>query len=397
MNMEATSALTVIGNHDRFCVRFLHGAGGFEAIRPAWEKLTQKAEAMRFHHQYAWYMNNLWYLEPDPGAVLCAWVSCEGETVAIVPLVYRRATGIGRLAILQLPSHAHFCIADAVVRRGEDPAAIMDAVIRGLRSSDLPAWDLLLFPEVAADSGIHRGLRSRSRLFMVRELVRYSDSIPNVGGYEATAQRLSGSFRRDLRRKLKHAERSGALSYRSVESLDELEDAFQTFMDVEGSGWKGPQGAGTAIKCDPGLEDFYRGLTRARSGASHCVINLLYLDDTCIAAEFCLYCNGILNLLKIGYRESHARISPGSLLFDYVLRDWCERPGVREISFVGDAPWQKTWHPVEQPVYRYRVYNYRFRAMPSRLWRALRPLLVVARNWVSVSGARRTSRRNLAA
>jgi len=131
------------------------------------------------------------------------------------------------------------------------------------------------------------------------------------------------------------------LNYHSIESADELEEAFTDFLNVEGSGWKGPDGTRTAINCNPELEAFYRGLMQSHTPHSHCVINLLYLDDMCIAAEFCLYCNGVLSLLKIGYLEAHARASPGSLLFDRVLRDWCERPGVRALSLVGDAGWQK--------------------------------------------------------
>lgn len=379
--MEATRLATMVQSHDRLSARLLQGARGLEAIRPAWEELAPRAQPAAFHHQYAWYASYVKHLDADPQSMLFLWVSRGSTTVAILPLKYRKARRIGELRVLQLPSHDHLCVGDALVKRGEDHAAIMNCMIRSLRSREAPKWDELLFPEVPAGSAVDIGLRPLSLRFMVRELARESDSIPNAGGYEATVRRLSGSFRRDLRRKLKHAESCGSLSYRSIESPDQLEKAFRDFLEVEGSGWKGKDGTRTAIICNPELEKFYRGLMQLRTPDSHCVINLLYLDDTCIAAEFCLYSNGVLNLLKIGYLQAHARVSPGSLLLDRVLRDWCERPGIRAVSLLGDAGWQKTWHPEEEPVFRYRVYNRTLRGLLAWLWRLIRPYLRLARDW----------------
>lgn len=389
--MEATGVMTIVHGEENLSVRLLRGRRGLEALRPAWEELVQHVSSAAFFHQYAWYENYVFHLEPDPQCLFFAVVNRGTEVLAIVPLRYRKPARVGGLRVFQLPSHDHVCAADAVVREGEDYGVIMNLVIRQLRRSAVPAWDMLLFPEVLAGSCADLGLRRLSRMFVVSESARDSDYIPNGMGYEATVQRLSGGFKRDLRRKLKHAQNCGTVTYRSVESPEQLDEAFAEFMEIEGSGWKGPNGIGTAINCKPELEAFYRGLLHARTASSHCVINLLYLNDACIAAEFCLYCDGVLSLLKIGYQESHARVSPGSLLFDFVLRDWCERPGLREISFVGDASWQKIWRPDQKPVYRYRVYNRTARALPARAWRAVRPLLADA--WIAMRGFRESSPR----
>ena len=382
MDVGTSTLTTSADSGDVLSVRLLQGTRGLEAIRPAWEDLARNAEPAGFYHQYEWYASYLKHLDCDPQSMLFLWASRGSKTVGILPLKYRKAKWGGGVRVLQLPSHDHLCVADALVRNGEDHAEVMNCMIRHLRRMEMPRWDELLFPEVPAGSAVERALGERGGVLLVRETARASDSIPNAGGYEETVHRLSGSFKRDLRRKFKHARNSGTLTYRSVESPDELEDAFSTFLELEGSGWKGPGGTRSAINCNPELEDFYRSLMNTRNRDLHCVINLLHLDDTCIAAEFCLYCNGVLSLLKIGYLEKHGRISPGSLLFDCVLRDWCERPGVRAISLVGDAAWQKSWHPEEKPVFRYRVYNRTLRALPARLWRAVRPSLAFLRNRV---------------
>ncbi len=393
--MEAIHTMAAVRSRDKLSVRLLKGQSGLEEIRPVWEELAAHVDSMSFHHQYAWYQNYFLHLDRESRGMQFVVVSRGEESVAILPLSYRKPRRFGGPRVIQLPSHDHFCAADMLVRRGENHAEIMSHVIRQLRRKGTPGWDVLLFPQVCEGSCVDRGLRGASGLLVVREMARGSDYIPNAGGYEKTMQRLSGSFKRDLRRKRKHAESQGALIYRSVESPAQLREAFEAFLKVEGSGWKGRHGAGTAIECNPEAERFYRGLLSARSPVSRCVINLLDLNGTCIAAEFCLYCNGVLSLLKIGYLESHARISPGSLLLDCVLRDWCERPGVGKVSLVGDAAWQRTWHPEERPVFRYRVYNTGVRALPDRLWRSVKPLLVRIRDglrFISSMRHRSTSR-----
>lgn len=380
MNMEATRVMNMSQSRERLTVQWLQGKRGLEAIRPAWHELVEQVKDLAFYHQYAWYENYVYHLERDPERMLFALVSRDAKIVAILPLVYRNPTWPGGLRLLQVPSHAYLCVADGLIRHGEDHGRIMNRLIRQLYRSGAPGWDELLFPESPAGSCVDSGLCNRSRVLMVRETAHGSDYIPNAGGYEATMQRLSGSFRRDLRRKRKHAEKGGTLTYRCVESPEKLDRAFREFLEVESSGWKGQDGTRTAINCDPEIENFYWGLMHARTPSSYCVINLLYLNDTCIAAEFCLYCNGVLSILKIGYREDHARVSPGSLLFDCVLNDWCERPGFRAVNLVGNAAWQKTWHPEVRPVYRYRVYNRTWRAFFARFWRAFRPSLVYLRD-----------------
>lgn len=384
--MEATRVIGMSQARDDLSIRFLQGRRGLEAIRPAWEELAEHVDHAAFYHQYAWYENYVYHLEREPQRMLFALTCRSAQVVAILPLVYRKAAWFGGLRVLQIPSHDHLCITDALIRRGEDHAAIMNCVIRQLRRSAAPKWDMLFFPGSPAGSGIDLGLRHKSRTLTLCESAHGSDYLPNTGGYEATLQRLSGSFKRDLRRKRKHAESSGTLTYRSVESPEQLDDAFKDFLDVEGSGWKGRDGTRTAINCNSDIEGFYRGLMHARTASSHCVINLLYLNDTCIAAEFCLYCNGVLSLLKIGYLESYARVSPGNLLLDCVLHDWCERSDLHAVSLVGDAAWQKTWHPEERQVFRYRAYNRTLRALMSRLWRAFRPALVYL--WASTRALR---------
>ena len=368
------------------------GLEGLRGLRAAWEAIASNIDSQAFYHQYEWYETYLKYLVPEPRNTWFISLFRGAEPVAIIPLTYKPSSRRGELNRFELPCHDHLPMADALVRRGEDRGALLKCVLAKLRQPPCPKWDILLASAVADDSGFGHAFATVAGEWVVREYAHGSDSIPNAGGYAPTSNRLSGSFRRDLRRKQKLAATEGRLDYRSVESPDSIEEAFSEFLRVEASGWKGVNGTRTAVACNPHLENFYRGLVRVNSRFMHCVVNLLYLDNICIAAEFCLFCNGALNLLKIGYLESYPRISPGDLLFDHVLRDWCERPGTRAISLVGDAAWQHKWHPDSVPLYRYRLYNRTVRAFPAWLWRTMRPYVLKAVKATSNAGRKAGAR-----
>jgi len=375
MNMEAIDLESLVRSSAELSVCLHRGVEGLERIRQIWKSIAADAEQTGFHHQYAWYASYARHLEDEPQSLLFAVVFQGSQAVAILPLKYCPPKVDGGLRVLQLPMHPHLALADAIVRRGGDYAEIIKCALRGLRRSEAHKWDMVLFPEVLSGSFINQALQKRAGFLIACDVARSSHSIRNTAGYAAISARWSGKLRRDLRRKRRRAEASGELIYRSVEAPDELEEAFQEFLAVEGSGWKGSAGTRSAIECKAELVDFYNDLMRTRSTTMRCVINLLYLGGICIAAEFCLYHGGVLSLLKIGFLETHADVSPGNLLLDSVLRDWCERPETRAIGLVGDASWQRSWRPEIEQVFRYRLYNYTLRSVPAWLWHVLRPHL----------------------
>ena len=117
------------------------------------------------------------------------------------------------------------------------------------------------------------------------------------------------------------------------------------FFDVESFGWKGSQKLGKAIVCKAALHAFHMGLMEEFSLRKRCIINLLWLDGTCIAGQLGLIVGRVLNLLKIGHRESHSNFAPGNLLMEKVLTDAGQGGVLRAVSFVMDPPWAHLWHP----------------------------------------------------
>ena len=165
-----------------------------------------------------------------------------------------------------------------------------------------------------------------------------------------------GKLRRNLRRLRKQMDEHGTIRIERAVEPSQLENAYQQFLTVEASGWKGTGSEATAISANPELEQFYQSLLNPTARGLSPEINLLWCDDQCTAVQFGLRTGTCLSLLKIGYNEAFARFSPGYLLLEAILGDTAER-NINTLSLVTSPLWADRWHPNTVPVWQVNHYN----------------------------------------
>ena len=158
------------------------------------------------------------------------------------------------------------------------------------------------------------------------------------------AYAVPGKLRRNLARLRRRLAAEGELRVERVRGPDALDDAWDRFLEVEASGWKGSGDAPTAIRDDPTSRGFYGALLDPTEPGLAPVIDLLLLDGHCIAAQLGLEVRGTLSLLKIGYDERHAACAPGALLLEDAL-ERTRAEGSHTLSLVTAPPWAERWHP----------------------------------------------------
>jgi hypothetical protein len=118
-----------------------------------------------------------------------------------------------------------------------------------------------------------------------------------------------------------------------------------------------------------------------RFGAwGECAVDLLWLGDRVIAAQFCLLAGGTLSVLKTAYREEHSALAPGNLVMERALRWCCENEGVNELSFVTDPVWGHLWKPRREDVWVHRVFR------PGAKGHVLEAALRLKRWWAESAG-----------
>jgi len=319
------------------------GRSGLESIRHEWQALIDRPGAqVALAHAPPWYDAYL-QTSADPDSVCFFVAHRRGELVAIFPFERRFLFVLGvPLPAWVLLYHDHMPFSD-VMARPEELQTLIPSLLQTLKREG--TWWLVLARNVLVDSSA--GTFTEDSSFGHRVERRRGDCHHLDCGqtYESLLASFSRKHRANLRRHRGNLSALGVLETTTTSDLDAMERCFGEFLAVEGSGWKGRAGEGTAIALHPVLEEYYRRLLRAFGSRGECELNLLRLNGRCIAAQFCVTIGGVWYLLKIGYDEQYAKYSPGSLLLEDALIRLCARPDVKLANLASDASWHLNWSP----------------------------------------------------
>ncbi len=173
---------------------------------------------------------------------------------------------------------------------------------------------------------------------------------------------MSGNLRSQFARRRRALEREGGVVLRTGSAERDLDQV----LHLEGSGWK--RRAGTAVMSNPRTEAFYRDFAGAAEAQGWLRLYLLELDGRPIAADYGCAFGGTGFLLKTGFDERYARLSPGLVLRGEVLRTSIEE-GLPLLRLLGRARrLQAALGGDLRP--RVTIWGYRSLAAPAYLYRA---------------------------
>jgi CelD/BcsL family acetyltransferase involved in cellulose biosynthesis len=335
------------------------GRSGIDALQGEWQTLIERLPRRRHFHFPEWYRAYLEGYASHDGE-LHLFAAYDGATlVAILPLRYARERLLGLpLRHYSLVANDYIELADIVC----DPAVAIDRVFAALTdylgTNRALAWDMISFRHVLEESPV---LAADTAVFW-RTCLRPHRGCEYIlldRPYEAYFASLSKNFRSNIKKARNKLAEAGGGTYLSTRDPAELPAYYREFLEVEASGWKGTHGAGTAIKLNPHMDRFYRSLLESFGRAGRCEIQLLKLGEVAIAAQFSLVCDDTMYQFKIGYREDHARLAPGQMLNEQLLRQFDpNQMGVRCLNLVSDASWHRDWHPERLQVSNLFAFNH---------------------------------------
>lgn len=350
------------GGLERFGFASLRGQDVPAVINEIWGEVLTGVQPRQFWHLPEWYEHYTRSLAQEQIHFFIAYY--YQRPIGILPLRQRSDVMYGmKVRVLELPTHAHMPLSDLIVDTRFLPPDFFSRFDRFLAREGI-AWDVLVLQNVPAESCVLQLLNAAAARYLVNISRRY-DCIRANGGYETLARGFASKTRENFRRARRRLSQAGAVEYVTASSGEDLAAAFTAFLEVEASGWKGSDGAGTAIKLDERLLEFYRGIMRAFEPNGGCEINLLKLDGQAIAAQFCLVVDDTVYALKIGYDEAYARFSPGKVLLDEMLRR--ALAAGRHVNLTSNAPWHADWRPSEETAFKVTVFSCSPRAHLARL------------------------------
>jgi CelD/BcsL family acetyltransferase involved in cellulose biosynthesis len=338
------------------------GLQGMNAIAPQWMALAEMA-ASHYLHLPQWHQQKLRNLNERPDdAVILAYYA-DDALVAVVPLkpekVQMRKWGI-RLSlntwVLYQPDEMGVC--DATILPQYRTPEFLGRVAEDLKHATSRSWSVLTFKHVCQDSHVYSSVDSALPAGLLAKQSHVSKYLTCESDYDSVLNGYSKKFRRNLRRKEKKLLAAGRVNYRFVNQPEQLPRAFEEFLALEASGWKGK--SGTAIAQQSAKKAMYEGLMQGLAPTGHFVIHLLELDGKPIAGQLAIHAGATVYLLKIGYDESYAEVSPGFLLVNELLRKCCDRPDTKRISFVTGVGWVDVWKPYSEAVNNIYFLRYRW-------------------------------------
>ncbi|HHH36204.1 MAG TPA: GNAT family N-acetyltransferase [Gammaproteobacteria bacterium] len=167
------------------------------------------------------------------------------------------------------------------------------------------------------------------------------------------------------RRERKLMDKMGA-EFAIITDRKDADSVLEEIYDVEASGWKGRKG--TAIKQQPATLRFYTRLIQHAADSGMLRLFVLRLEGRIIAFQVTTFTAGTISMLKIGYLEELARLSPGQALQIRILRWAFEQPEVKVFDLLGGGgeayQTKLRWATDQRELFTLRL----FRKDPAGLW-----------------------------
>jgi hypothetical protein len=360
------------------------GRAGLVRLESDWRRLYAAMPQRTGFHAYEAHLAYVDHLMKAPDRLRCLALSDGREVRAICLLEARLDRTLGApVWVLRVPLPSHLPLGDVICPEDDARRAFVPALAEYLRRATSQT-KLLVLGSAPTDGSLWANLSSMdTRQHCVNRTVS-SFVFDCRKPFDELLSRLSRSFRRDLRRHRKLASLADVRFVTATTPAD-LAAEFETFLDVEASGWKGADGTRTAIRFRGNQPAFFRSLLTLHDSEDYCEINALYAEGHCIASELCVRTGEECAGLRMGYDERYARLSPSHLLFEHTLQRCCEDPGIRRFNMTSDSAWQSHWRPDSIPLQRVYVAIGRWSGRPLVALLRLRfgPARRLARWWRS--------------
>jgi CelD/BcsL family acetyltransferase involved in cellulose biosynthesis len=182
----------------------------------------------------------------------------------------------------------------------------------------------------------------------------------NLDSYDQIYTNYSKSLKKGLKKSRRNLAKLGEVEYVIDENRADIEKSFNEFLEIESSGWKGKKDGnqeGQAIKLDKKQLAFYKKLISQFSKKGNCQIHSLKIEKNTIASLILLREGNTCFGIKMAYNENYAKISPGTILLDYILQYLSGKNDIAYFNFLSESTWAQGWHPNKFFGYKLFLFN----------------------------------------
>lgn len=306
-----------------------------------WDRLLLRQTRPVPMSSYAWLSAFFEYRVPPDQSWLCLIAKKDGRLVGVLPLVGRECQQWGRgRSTLQTPYDSHTYSVDMVIDPELAPSVI-PALFESL-SIAIPGWRDFRLQRLAADSpSLTHTPNGLGSVGAIHELCDGESVLSVEGSFDAYLQGLGRNFRRALKKAHRRLDAQSHVSF-TRQSNGQLGEAFEKFVEVEKRSWRTCKG--TSLAAIPDLLKSHQLMAGKMEGKGWLEFYFLEIDRVAVAAQLAFRMGSNLIMKKISYREDYSRISPGNMLFEWVLRRAFADPKIELVNCLTDMPWHRSWN-----------------------------------------------------
>ena len=331
-----------------------------------WDQLVRDSRSFSPMLTHAWISSYIQRRIRPRQRWTCLCAHRGDRLVGVLPLVLTPARRFGiKFEIASYPHDDTTPHGDVIVHDDEDADLIRALVDKAFEL--FPKAQMLRIGGLTDDSNVHRALPvGRSY-----QLVTTGEGcfLPVPEAFDTFRGTLSKNFRSNLNKARNHARRAGTVTF-NIDNTSANRSAFlDQFMEIEAANWKGEEGS--AIKASDDLQKWYATLIPRLEESGFLEWQTLCIDDEFVAANMCIRTPRKVFLWKLGYRDSYAKCSPGSLLLQHVIETEAERETLDSIELLTSYNWYSNWNMLARPhqsiTFFRRGPKARFLSLASRL------------------------------
>lgn len=309
-----------------------------ERCRDDWQTLAAARRSPLLDHD--WFLSCAEAFHAGSDLRILTVGQTGGGLAGIAPLVHERLPAGARVTHLGVSRLYEPC--DWLCASPDAASALVDqglALGRPLVLQRLPERSLVI-----------DALRTRPwhQAMTVARATATALAVPTTGRWDVYYDSLSSHITSNLQRLRRKAERAlGPMTVeRVVPAPHQVDTLLESFIAIEGSGWKGRRGSDLGNRID--LRRFFRGYGHRAAAAGRLHVAWLSFGDHPAAAELSIDAYDRIWQLKIGYHEALKADHPGLQLTGSSI-EWAFEQGREAYEFLGSAAsWEERWRPEER-------------------------------------------------
>ena len=321
------------------------GQTGLEKIESKWVELFNTLDNPIYTQSSIWHKAYIQHLCVDRDKCYYFCILRNNKLIAIFPLeLSLRKFFFLKLNSLGFSQHDHSGLNSVIVDENENTGQVFDFLFHSLKKDNSIKWNLIYLERAMHGTQVASCIISDSKLTF-QSSCKGCNTL-TIQAYDKTFDNLSKNFKKNINKARKKLYNADNFEFKSSTDPETLPDYYEIFLTVEASGWKGKTGQRTGIKLDNNLKAFYRQVMHEFSQKNQIEINVLTVENKPIAVQYAIILEPTVFLLKIGYDEEYSKLSPGTLLIEYKLKEYSNNSKLKKMSLISVAHWHREWKPI---------------------------------------------------